>query len=788
MRRIVILSVVLTGLLPLQALDADDAKKPVRAAKKAPVAQAQKPAVQAAARKQAALPDSADKQDTTAAEVGLVRADRLLVNRLHLGKDAIAKENFVDAIDYLQSLVDRPGDEAFYVDNEEKAVLRSIRFEAERLIGSMPSAGLQAYELKFGSKANPMLQAAIRDSDVAALDDIARRYFYTNAGYHAAYRVGTYHLDRGQPLAAALCFDRLRIHPAGAKRRNEMVALKTAMAWCLAGMPDRASRCLLELKQLSPDDLIRVAGRPIRLFERDDQAVNWLLALIGLPETRQPLSHDNWSMFRGNPSRMASVIGNGPASATVWTSLTCSWKVPPDDTPFGRGVVDVSRQLRNLSIDLQKQNLAAFPSVNPLVVNNLVVFRTVNNLKAFDLESGTLKWETPADDSLEKLRNGSVAALPGDRGSILDPLLSQRVLTNSTYGTLSANQDYVFAIEGLGYSHTSPAVYSRKTNQKAHPLATKSFNRLTACRIADGRPVWEVGGPPGESPNELADNFFLGPPLPLGNRVYCLAEHGGQIRLLVLDADRGELQWSLALQSVPAGVAQLEHRSQMGLSPSYVDGILVCPTGAGLVTAIDVATRSLIWSYRYRDPELDNPRNRARMLAMAARLAAQPGGKPIPQKLSGHWLDSQASIVGGRVVLTPHDSDDLHCLDLATGTLQWTQPRLNRRYVAGTFGGSLIVVGNQQIERLKLDDGSAVWRKPVELPLLSGRGFLSGSRCYVPLSTAEVANVDLETGKVASTKKLAGGIVAGNLVCSGNRIIAQGVTTIACFGQEADAK
>jgi len=66
------------------------------------------------------------------------------------------------------------------------------------------------------------------------------------------------------------------------------------------------------------------------------------------------------------------------------------------------------------------------------------------------------------------------------------------------------------------------------------------------------RSQWIVGGENGEDEAKLAGAFFLGPPLPLEGRLYAIAEFNGEIRLVVLEAKTGRLQWQ----------QQLAHRRQ----------------------------------------------------------------------------------------------------------------------------------------------------------------------------------------------------------------------------------
>ena len=47
----------------------------------------------------------------------------------------------------------------------------------------------------------------------------------------------------------------------------------------------------------------------------------------------------------------------------------------------------------------------------------------------------------------------------------------------------------------------------------------------------------------GEDEDQLAGAWFLGAPLAMQGQVYVLTEIAGEIRLVVLDADTGKLQW-----------------------------------------------------------------------------------------------------------------------------------------------------------------------------------------------------------------------------------------------------
>ncbi len=183
------------------------------------------------------------------------------------------------------------------------------------------------------------------------------------------------------------------------------------------------------------------------------------------------------------------------------------------------------------------------------------------------------------------------------------------------------------------------------------------FNRLAAHEIRTGKLAWELGGPAGPHALRQPETFFLGPPLVLMGQLYVLAENGGEMRLMALEAATGNVLWSQQLSL--AEQADPQHR-WMGVSPSYADGVLVCPTATGAVVAVELATRSLLWGYCY------SQENEAGNRGIAQGFMGAAGSR---------WADGSASVRDGRVIITPPESDFLYCLSLINGTFLWKCPR-----------------------------------------------------------------------------------------------------------------
>lgn len=125
-------------------------------------------------------------------------------------------------------------------------------------------------------------------------------------------------------------------------------------------------------------------------------------------------------------------------------------------------------------------------------------------------------------------------------------------------------------------------------------------NRLVARELASqGKIAWQVGGMESRREPKLAGAFFLGSPLPVDGVLYAIAEIKREVRLVALEATTGKLLWQQQLVPALRGVGLDNFRRRYGATPALAQGVLVCPTSAGAVVAVDVANRSLLWGVYY---------------------------------------------------------------------------------------------------------------------------------------------------------------------------------------------
>jgi outer membrane protein assembly factor BamB len=308
-------------------------------------------------------------------------------------------------------------------------------------------------------------------------------------------------------------------------------------------------------------------------------------------------------------------------------------------------------------------------------------------------------------------------------------------------------------------------------------MAPTDFNKLVAYELAtDGKPVWEVGGPR-EFGLELAGTYFLGPPLPLDGRLYCIVEVTGDVRLVVLDARTGKLEWSQTLALPDAALLQYPLRRMAGLSPAYSNGVLVCPTTTGAVIGVDPARRILLWGHRYSRSVPGVPTDPR--MAFQMRAMGQVFSNDLDDE--DRWADAAPTIADGRVLITPRDSGELCCLNLVDGSLVWKQSRGQSLYLATVYEGHVILVGRSQVQALRLADGELAWKEPIALEMPSGRGVRDGRFYRLPLSTGEIASIDLAAGSVVARSSSRNGQALGNLAVAEGTIVAQSIDRIVGF-------
>ena len=280
-------------------------------------------------------------------------------------------------------------------------------------------------------------------------------------------------------------------------------------------------------------------------------------------------------------------------------------------------------ELRSLSKRFDSTNYLQLPAMHPLLVGDTIVFRSLGNLKAIDKNTGEFLWETFAYDSefmslVAQMRAGDHRQ--EDVITELQRYIMQRTWRDMTSGTLSSNGELIFAIEEQGL--LKPARSNSNGGEQV-------YNKLMAYELTSGKAVWEIGGPT----ENRAGMQFLGPPMVQGNLLYCMVARNDEILLIALKdrelaSGRKVVEW-LWEQPLPTPIAS-ELSQQMplwklsGLTPSYANGVLICPIAHETVIGYDLARGIFSWQFRYTDEFISLQKNDGQALSLSVRLWDQP--------------------------------------------------------------------------------------------------------------------------------------------------------------------
>ncbi len=703
-------------------------------------------------------------------------------------KEQIGNKDYPDAIRNLQRILDEPEDYFLRpvrrgifppVQAADEGGVSTLKGEARRLLSELPDEGQKSYELLRGiSSAEAFAEARSRD-DIAAVEVLVRRSPLTAAGLAAQRWLADRAYDDGRFLTAARIYVQLATLPSSGELKPALTTRAAFAAW-QAGQREVAVRLIREARSAAGSDSLKLAGVEIDWFERPEQAANWLQQTTpSVGSSEAPA--ETWSMSLGDATRNAVAAEVSPAGGEQWRISTLA-HVRPDVTPERSELIRefLQRQVRAARESLQADRIPAIPSAQPLVVGDRIVYRTVNDVTAVDAATGMLAWRGALEnpDVRQAVRtlesDFDEQTTLDDFGSMFESVLKVQSFENGAAGNLSTDGRFVYALE-------EPQLVTAGNVGNLRVTTDQLVNRLVAYELEGGRIAWEVGGTRSQKDPLYSGTWFLGAPLPVDDALYMLCETSGEIRLVCLaSSEEGvELRWSQGLMR-PDQLQEIgthPFRRWTDLSPSYSEGLVVCPTSAGAVICVDPAGRMLRWMYEYEsDVSLASLRNMPDRQFVQGRAVI-----PSPRGEADRWRDEAVLIAGDRVILTPRDSGLLHCVDLDRGELVWSRPREEGLYVAAVHEDLVLVVGRSSIWTVRLEDGSDGWDKPQQIPAPSGRGLNLGDRYLLPLSTGELLTLDVRSGRILARSRLSGQTLPGNLAAGEGRLVSLSAGSLAAF-------
>ncbi len=678
----------------------------------------------------------------------------------------------------------------------------SLRQKAEQLLGQIPLQQRESYEDKYGVKAKVMLKKAIEANDTQAIAMTSRLYFHTHAGLEATMLVGHAHLALGRPVMAAFAFEKVANQPQGSNRFDPEATLLAAVCWSLNGSNDRSAKLLEALKARRGDAKVRFYGKTVALFDestplpdrwsleaknplpeptasqkegetdlpsnQDKPLQNWLKQIVdSTPLESHPIINQ-WLVFRGDSQRNAESGSGFPLLSPRWSIRTVT--DPVDE----KGIQEYQQKL------IRSKN-SPMPKVHPLAIGKTLVIRTDDRMFGVDADNGKRIWSYPPANMFRSGEQKSADSLARPSVKLHQDKLRERLWLDTLYGQISSDGNSIFLIPNPGISTDRGDWRNRPPQVYDEPTDLRQFNELKSLDLKQqGALQWEVGGETGLDEPKLAKTFFLGAPLPIGNRLYAICVQEQNVRLVVLDSETGRLQWARHLASTEESVSFREERLRRlaGATPSEANGVLICPTGLNAIVAVDLATQSLSWGFQFKEPK------RARVDRLTDQL----------KKWNTMWRDATVTLTGGVVVYTPVDSDDVYCLNLQTGESLWEDRRKKKSrgedmplHVETVRDGNIIITSSDRLKAIELSTGVVAWQTKLnDYGLVSGRGYVSGNHCFIPTTSKKVLRIDTATGKingVAISEK-----VLGNLISFRGDVISHGADHLTAYPRDEPSR
>lgn len=705
-------------------------------------------------------------------------APRSLLRLLREGETAISEQRYAEAIEALGILFADEGEgipedirgQDFFLEPESTSdrqpgilgfYVKTLKGEALRMLGALPEAGRELLEIQFGVTARQLLDQAVANRDLEGIAEVARRYPFTFAGYDAQILMARRWLTEGSPLAAAAIFQTLLDYPAARTRFGTELLKASVFSWMSADMDEAAVQALQLAVTHYVGQSMEIGGQQIPVSAETDWAsIVKSARAFGESQPTDYLAED-WLEAGGAPNRNARTEISMPLSSPRWIAKI-------------HGSVPEKNALLDLAdMELQGERVI-LPKFEVRALGDLLLTKTTDSeILAIDFKTGLTRWpyyrnSAPADLLTRSFSRGGRGATSG-----ISDQLKNRVWGSSAYGRFSCDEQRLYYVtEG-----DLPA--SRRSQFQGLGFSTKK-NQLQAASIREeGMVLWIVGAPDEENPvslthDDLSEAYFLGPPLSYEGRLYAIVEVNGETRLVVLDPETGGVLWWQQLCHPFSRPLQIDSiRKSQAISPTIADGVIVCPTGAQTVVAVDLLTHNLRWLVTY------GPRGSPSMAQFRGAGAFYQGGEFDP--LAPRWNDNTVIAQDGLLVMTPVEQDMFFVRNLLTGQpVSSARPRENGRYVAGVQAGRIYFAGDDSLYCYDIEQQAVVWNQEFpERAVLAGKGLWQSDSILLPLSGNKLVRYRIQDGALLDEATVNEPL--GNLFAHRGNLISASPTTISIY-------
>jgi len=590
--------------------------------------------------------------------------------------------------------------------SQDGRIYRPVRRLCHEILATLPPAGIELYRANFEAPAAELLQAALLDGSIAALERVPNRYFITAAAGKAMQLLGDRLMQEGRYRAAVQVLrDLVELYPADNRRRLGISALwcqfKIALCLRLAGDRIGSREAVAALAESFPDDSLRLAGelQPVRTLPESVAFADAVVARIAAPRIEDGVSGVDaateqlipmWQYRFRNPDPYRDPKSGGN-ERNVWVEGGQVNTMP-----------HASRHAPGTWVAWSKGSGSEPPRAS---------FFEHFRLRVADAMSGLQLQETDALHEPPPPRdNHPRARIAASDHALLRPI---------------EDEERRYAVLGFPRSTLSQSVDVLKASELVAYDRTNLSKQWSSTQWADG----DQG---------LREVSFLAAPTIFGERLLLPALRRGYYTLQCIDRSTGQPLWHTVLHAGGTPFVKAP-----GTPVVVAGGIAYVATNAGCVAAVDAFAGELRWIRRYEREDPLRPRPRVKTKGRGDGMGFNRAISFSHQDLTSFW-PSDMLVQDGQVIIAPCDSTLLLCIDGATGQLAWYLDSSSRhltfgqlRTLVGANGEDLFVLGDRHLVCIGRRGGLLRWS--IELPQWSGpknigrgRGTLFGDQVLIP--------------------------------------------------------
>lgn len=703
----------------------------------------------------------------------LVPPDRNMERRFEQAKRLIEAGRLAEAAQLLGSILENPID--FFIpppysgsdsNPNDRTTDKSFGRMVFETLQGLPSKARESYILQYETQAKRLLEEAVHRGSFEGLQRVARNYFPTDSGATATFLIGMNQFEQGDWEAALLTFQRLEEDRHHSSLSYEpMLSLSLATCQLRLGRDADAKTTARRFLERFPEPSILLAGKEPWTPKTADEMLAKLEQSVIASETVAPsdwLEQTGWFLALGTTTQNPETRADLPLLELLWAVPTLSQPV-------------FSAQSNMLHNMILKAKETYIPAVQPLLVRDHLLIRGLGEITAVDRKTGKRIWSAAEPEyrlpfsvqSPFRLTLRQLGSFPQYHRFVLRMFFWHDRITNQ----MSSDGTRLFTVEEMDLF---PANYNQWgggqrnmqfRNRSLEDPRMRAGNTLAARDVETGKLLWMIGKFPyaqkvfdqldreiesekaekekkekeKKEPNSEAENkkndsaekgrsdsifseeelflsetWFLGAPLPMKGKLYSIGENAGILRLFILDAATGKLIAQQPILQPPTSFETDWLRRYYGLTPSASDGLILCPTGLGMVVALDADTAIPTWCFSYSTPVEEDPNERNRFQNNRYFHYGTNGSNEEIERMFAKtgWQVPVVMIDDGRVLVAPPDIPSLYCLDLPTGKLLWKREDFKREhalYVACIRNGTAYIVTPKSMLALSMDNGEPVW-------------------------------------------------------------------------------